>query len=291
MKPTAAKAKRFKPCHGPAADPGLIERRQQPRYLIARPVLVVPVLPDLSPDWQLHAEGVSVDVSEGGMRFQIPTAHRFGTKRLMIGVETDTEEMHFAAAEVRNRQTQDSCTSVGAMFSRGEQDWLREEKTMPTLSPSTFRYETKIPPDVLAKWCTLGIMRPVLLDRLVVCPECKAIPTFRTGCPNCGSSRLASAQLIHHFACAHVGLVPDFVQAGEVACPKCRTRNLVVGTDFEYLQGPQRCIDCNWSGSKLVQVAQCVMCGLRFPGHQAEEMELIGYHVHRLDPLALVECL
>jgi hypothetical protein len=177
---------------------------------------------------------------------------------------------------------------MGAQFSEGERDWIREENLMPALNRPDFRYSTKLPADVLAKWCHVGIMRPMLFDWILACPECQGLPTFRMGCPNCGSSRLGRSQLIHHFACAHVGFVPDFEGDGEIVCPKCRTRRLVVGTDFEYLGGPHRCIDCKWSGTELVQVAQCVACGLRFPSHEAHEMELIGYHVERLDPLALL---
>ena len=83
-------------------------------------------------------------------------------------------------------------------------------------------------------------------------------------------------------------MVKEFDQGDELVCPKCRQRKLVIGADFEYLSGPYQCLDCNWSDTQLELVGQCQACELRFPIQQAVEEELIGYHVHRLDPLALV---
>lgn len=279
----------FEACYGPRADPTPRERRRHPRYLISKPVLVVPVLPDLTPHWEGHVEGSSVNLGKGGLRFEISAQRELSAGSVLIGVECAVGAMHYAAAEVCYRQSGATGTAVGLRFSDGDKDWIRNENLTPTIDPATFRFRVKLPADVLAKWCCLGVMRPKLLDWVQVCPECQAIPTFRMGCRNCGSSRLASCRLIHHFACAHVGYVSDFERDGEIVCPKCRMRKLVVGTDFEYLTGPYRCLDCNCSSADLEQVAQCVACGLRFPGHQAQEIELIGYHVDRLDPLAFLD--
>ena len=127
-----------------------------------------------------------------------------------------------------------------------------------------------------------------MIDRVLLCPECGGLPTFRNGCPACGSARVNSPKMIHHFACAHIGHVEDFELAGELVCPKCRTRRMVMGTDFEYLQGPYVCLDCNRSDVALQSVGHCLSCGLRFPAHQAAEKELIAYHVNRLVPLDFI---
>ena len=132
----------------------------------------------------------------------------------------------------------------------------------------------------------LGVLRPEFLDRVVVCPQCSAVATVRSGCRMCGSARLGNVKLMHHFACAHVGHVADFEREGRIICPKCRTRDLVVGADFEYLDGPFECEECSSSDANFEWVAHCLDCQLRFPIHQAVEQELIAYHVERLDPLA-----
>ena len=42
-----------------------------------------------------------------------------------------------------------------------------------------------------------------------------------------------------------------------------------VGADFENFAGPYRCLDCGWSDSELLQIAQCLHCRYRFPAAEA----------------------
>lgn len=80
----------------------------------------------------------------------------------------------------------------------------------------------------------------------------------------------------------------DFEVIGGVTCPKCRRRNLIVGADYEYQAGPARCADCHWSGTELEHIGECLRCHYRFPGQQANTLDITGYHVNRLDPLAFI---
>jgi hypothetical protein len=94
--------------------------------------------------------------------------------------------------------------------------------------------------------------------------------------------------MIHHFACAHVGPVADFETPQGLVCPKCRTRHIIVGADFEYLTGQYRCLDCGTSDTELEAIGHCLRCGLRFPGYQSAIHEIKAFHARRLDPLDLV---
>src|SRR5262249_52279440 len=84
---------------------------------------------------------------------------------------------------------------------------LRPENLVPRLRPEPLAFAPAFPESVLQKWAKVGILRPVLADRVLLCPRCHGLPTFRPGCPNCGGVHVASDQFIHHFTCAHVGLV------------------------------------------------------------------------------------
>ena len=120
----------------------------------------------------------------------------------------------------------------------------------------------------------------VLLDRVWVCPQCHALPSFRPACPCCGSARVERDSLMHHFACAYVGQISEFrvTPDGGLACPKCCAQRLIVGTDCEALHGPHRCNDCDWSPQELEIIGHCLKCGLRFPAHQAHLEDLVGQH-------------
>ncbi len=264
------------------------DRRLSTRYLLTRSLIAIPLLPDYQPVDAFQTEGMTIDVSAEGIGFQIMGLDRLPTNRLVLGVEGEDGQLHFATVDVRRSVPVPGGLQVGGLFSAIERDVLRPENLLPHLNHKSHRYETGLSTTTLYKWVELGICRPILMDRILACPDCRAVPTLRRGCRACGSVRTASSQLIHHFPCAHVGMVQEFDQGGEIVCPKCRQRKLVIGADFEYLSGPYQCLDCKWSDTQLELVGQCLSCELRFPIQQAVEEELIGYHVQRLDPLALV---
>lgn len=264
------------------------ERRQHSRYLLTKPIFAIPVMPDGSPAEAYSADGFSLDVSVGGMQFEIAGIDRLPTKQLLVGIEAYDSVLHFASVEAKRIQSTEAGLRIGAAFTQGDRDLIRRENIEPTFNPHTCRFGMDLALDVIAKWIEFGILRATLMDRVLICPQCQAIPTFRNGCRICGSVRLHSRPLIHHFACAHIGYVSDFEQDGTIICPKCRTRNLIVGADYEHLSGPYRCLDCDWSDTDLELVGNCLKCEFRFPMNQALEEDLIGYHVHRLDALALI---
>jgi len=54
--------------------------------------------------------------------------------------------------------------------------------------------------------------------------------------------------------------------------------NLIVGSDFEYLTGPYRCLDCQWSAAELEHIAHCLACNYRFPASESVVENLVAYH-------------
>jgi len=166
------------------------------------------------------------------------------------------------------------------------QQSLQSGYLIPIFDPLTMQHTVGISTSVLRSWEEDGTLEKVLLDRVQKCPDCHALPTFRFGCSSCGSGHVTNERLIHHFACAHAGPASEFEDQEDLACPKCRARNLVVGADFEYLNGPYTCLDCDWNSTELEHIGHCLKCGFRFPSHQAFVEELVGYHVNRMDVLA-----
>ena len=265
------------------------DRRRNHRYLLTKPMSVIPVRSNNLPDVERSGEALALDLSVGGLAFQISEPHRLPSRRWVVGIEADDGQPYFTTVEVRNTHSVPGGMRIGARFTEGDQDVLSKSNLNPTFNMETGRLTPGLPADVLDKWAELGIVRPVLLDRVFVCPECRALATFGNGCRACGSAHLASCQLIHHFACAYVGYVSEFEHGNEVVCPKCRLRGLIIGADFEFLNGPYRCLRCGFSDTELEKVGCCLRCDWRFPMHQAVEEELIGYHVNRLDPSALLD--
>ncbi|MGE0756282.1 MAG: response regulator [Pirellulaceae bacterium] len=270
------------------ADGKPSDRRAQPRYLLARPLIAIPIYGDGRPMASFPLEGLTMDVSAEGVGFEVNGLDRLPGQRLILGIEADSGELHFATIDVQWSVGSSRGLRLGGRLAPAERDLLCLPNLMPQFQPATRRFETGLPTAVLQQWAQIGICHPALVDRLIVCPDCRALPSFRHGCRACGSVRAECSQLIHHFPCAHVGLAADFQGDEGLVCPKCRQHNLVVGSDFEHLAGPYQCLDCHWTDTEFEYVGQCLVCDLRFPLSQAAHEDLIGYHVQRLDPLALV---
>ncbi len=177
---------------------------------------------------------------------------------------------------------------LGTAFGGPAHSLLQTRLLAPVFEPQRMQYHSPLPESSLRGWVNAGILVPQPLDRVLVCPRCEALPTFRNACRACKSGRIHRERLIHHFACAYVDRIEAFDQGGVIVCPKCLRRNLVVGADFDYQQGPVICSDCHWSDNEPLSVGHCLRCGFRFSAEQAKEKQLVGYDVQRLDVLALL---
>jgi hypothetical protein len=281
------------PCRLPPegqADGPAGEHLVRPRQTLGQRLIAVPILPDGSPDWEHRLAGVLRELSPDGVTVELDSPADLTVVALALVLPDPREcTARCAGVEVRSaRRLGSGRLEVGGSFGGLGDALFRPENLVPRFHPESMTFATAFPEDVLCKWAEAGILRPVLADRVQVCPLCQGLPTFRRGCPNCGAVRITNDQFIHHFTCAHVGLVEAFTAPGELICPKCRTSRLVVGADYEYLTGLHRCLDCHWTGAELEHVGQCLRCEFRFPEDQACEVELRGYHADRLDTLALL---
>jgi TackOD1 domain-containing protein len=278
------------PLGGRPGDTPCERRRDHARCLMQKPLLAVPVLADGSPDWEHRLLGNSLDLSPEGIGLELVTAAELPGSAWVLLLQEADGSLQSAGIEIRYQKRDGAGPlKVGARFGGLGEEILRPANLTPTFRPDTMQLTLGFPESVLSQWAEIGILHLVQVDRVQVCPKCHGLPSFRRGCQSCGSARVSCDQLIHHFPCAYVGFVSAFEgPQGELICPKCRTRRLVVGSDYEYLNGPYRCQDCQWSDTELEQIAQCVRCQFRFPGFQAAELELKGYHAHRLDALAFL---
>lgn len=253
----------------------------------ARKIVLVPIGPHGLPDVSAVARMRSLDVAADALRAtfegRTPLA---GGNALVIG-ELDDARNEFAWVEHDPHASVADGTCV--LRVRGTiEDLLDPARLEPVLDPATMRYRYGHAEELVAAWCALGVLIPVLVDRVLVCPRCQALPTIRLGCRQCGSARVECERLIHHFACANVARASEYETAHDLACPKCRARELVVNADYEYLSGPWDCRDCGYQCGERDPVCHCLVCAERFFSRDASELELVAYHAARMEPLALL---
>ena len=152
----------------------------------------------------------------------------------------------------------------------------------PKFDPHLQRFTYGASEEQIAAWKNDQFVTKIALDRILVCPCCNGVPTFRMGCGCCGSAITEPDVLIHHYACAYVGAEAEFRNGHEMNCPKCRQQNLVPGSDFETVSGGHVCADCQNRISQAELIGHCLCCQHRFPADEAVTMQLTEFHVHRI---------
>lgn len=269
---------------------GADDERSEGRYVTTLPLTAIPIAPDDSPVTQAIVYGYTHDLSVRGIRFRIADEVQSTPKRWLLGIEDRQGDMHYATVVTRHvSRSAAAGWLIGTEFVVDARDPFTPANLEPRWDPVSLRIQTGLREPVRQAWVELGVLQPYFLDYVLVCPECDGLPTWRRGCCHCSGAAVRCCQLIHHYACAHVGPAQTFEQPDGLTCPKCRCNHLVIGVDFEYQQGEFVCEACGWKDSRLEDVAQCLRCQLRFPGRQAVEKELLGYDFRRLDPVAVLD--
>ena len=156
----------------------------------------------------------------------------------------------------------------------------------PKFDPQLQRFTHDASESQIARWKDDPSVTKIVLDKILVCPCCEGIPTFRAGCGCCGSAMTEPDVLIHHYACAHIASEAEFRKGDDLVCPKCRQIDLVASSDFETVAGGHACADCGERSSESELIGHCLSCQHRFPAHEAVTQVLTAYHVHRVQEVA-----
>ena len=199
----------------------------------------------------------------------------------VIGVNRPDGSLAYFGATIVHDSLEGNLRTIEAVRGGIAEQILEEEGRRPVLRERDFRFERSFSDAVYDSWEHAGILRRRVLDKVLVCPKCASLPTFRFGCQRCGSGDVKRAILVHHFACACVAPLDEFENKESLQCPKCQTKHLIAGTDFEYAPGLNHCRCCGWTAHELEQTGHCLNCDTRFPFHQAVEQEMVGYDVNR----------
>ena len=263
--------------------------RENTRYEISNTIVCFPILPSHEIDVSYSVVGIAINIGVSGIKVRLETTESFEGLEVLIGVEQSSGEYHFCSGVVKSTcQTGEATVEAGIEFRGFMHEVLSGEHIFPVLDRTDMKFMLPYPESVLASLCKVGAAVSVPMDSVTLCPKCHSIPTFRHGCSLCLSSNVRASKMIHHFACANVDFVEKFELDNELCCQKCRMRRLIIGSDYEYLEGPNMCFDCGQANLEKIQIGHCLSCEYRFPSETAYSMEIVGYRVNRLDILGFV---
>lgn len=265
-----------------------IDRRHHKRVEFVRPIELIPIGLDGTLNLSRRLIGQSRDISVNGLAVDVPIGDWHLSQQLLLGLHWQNA-VQYEGVVIKRVMPDDRGIFLGAEFGGIAHELIAHETLLPTFDRELLMFVLPESPTLCENWASAGVVTKTLLDRILVCPRCCSVPTARNACRKCGSGRTSNDRLIHHFQCAYVGLAQEFDAGhGAQACPKCRATQLVVGADFEFLTGQNRCQSCGWRDSENELFGHCLRCDCRFELHQAREQELHSYHVRRLAPLAIL---
>lgn len=266
------------------------ERRLEIRYDIQVPCEIRRIMPNGDIDLKNSREGFIWDVSRNGIGILCDcTTFNVGSSVLVNTVNEDGTKSFQGISIVNVADAENGKTRINGIFGGPLGPIFSDEMLLPRVNPNSLKFDLGVDDTQLANLVSLGAIKSKSLDFVNLCPKCFAIPTVRQGCCRCLSGHVSSAKMIHHYACANVDFAENFEYDGQLICGKCRAKRLIVGADFEYLDGPNRCADCHQSNLELTPIGHCMGCNYRFPMRMAETMEITGYRVARMDILALID--
>lgn len=119
--------------------------------------------------------------------------------------------------------------------------------------------------DILESAEKEGLVNGDFVDYIYSCNNCyNSLLHFRESCPKCQSSHLQIEDLVHHFPCAYVGPVSDFVKSESseiMECPKCKRILKHIGVDYDKPSVMYTCYQCDHEFQDPHIKAKCHDCG------------------------------
>jgi len=241
----------------------------EPRTLVA--VAVIPVDPDGLPVPEQQRAGTAELFAPE--RILLTTDTLPDVSALVVGVRRDRKRPQYFGMDVLAR----SVNPDGRVLIQGQVGGLADALLQPKNLTPRFHFDTMtftfgFAPAVLHGWEELGVLESVVIDRLLLCPRCHGLPTFRQGCRRCGSGRVIPFALSDHNGLGQAD-TPVFIQQ-----PPPPTPDNGIACRDGYL-----CQECHSRDVELGSVNQCLHCAHRFTAQDAYEMVLRGYRAQRFD--------
>ncbi len=126
----------------------------------------------------------------------------------------------------------------------------------------------------------LGIMRKMLYDKTVFCPDCGSPEvSVHFNCPNCRSINTSKLSLIEDMACGYIDKEDQFKADGKMVCPHCGRQLLRPGVDFRRVGIWYVCDDCGHEFDVPLITYTCRSCGRQFTTEEARYEPVFSYEL------------
>jgi hypothetical protein len=156
-----------------------VDRRRHDRFALQRPAVAFSVEVDGTIDPERPVYGASREISESGILLQLSGGDFEVSQELLVGLNLEGQQVQYTGVIVRRVvPSSGSPVLIGAEFG-GPADEVRAEQLLNLqFNSQSLSFEAEPLEMVLENWAEAGVASRTLLDRVLVCPKCSALPTF-----------------------------------------------------------------------------------------------------------------
>ncbi len=141
---------------------------------------------------------------------------------------------------------------------------------------------------ILTKLEAKKYLAGTFVDKVLLCPYCLAYNIiFRDTCSSCFSANITAQQMIHHYKCGYMGTTQEFQQGDSLICPKCLSKLMHIGKDFERPAEVYQCLECSWAGSEPSTAGRCIACDSLIKPNEYISYNIKNYKITKEGELAL----
>ena len=162
--------------------------RRDRRFAIERPVQLMTVGLDGMIDPRQRHCGTSREISVRGISVDVASGNFHSSQPLLLGMHFEQHGVLYAGLIVRRvERLEERMIRLGADFGGPAADVLSIGHLLPEFRSDQMAFLMPQAPQVYDNWAAAGVLQKTLLDHVMVCPKCAAIPTVRNACRKCGS--------------------------------------------------------------------------------------------------------
>lgn len=236
------------------------------------PVEVIPVDPEGLPALAQRCHGTVVLLGEDRVLLNLEAPPELPA--LVVAVRAERDSLQYLGMDVQSAER----LHTGQLRVEGQIGGVADALLQPKNLTPRFHFDTMtftfgFAAPVLHRWEAAGVLQSVVIDRLLLCPRCHGLPSFRQGCSRCGSGR------VHRLLAEQ----SETNQPLFLSIPWLRSSAGPVQAPAKHRYS-YRCQDCHSTEVELVPVTQCLHCHHRFAMQESYELVLRGYRVDRLEP-------
>ena len=135
--------------------------------------------------------------------------------------------------------------------------------------------------DILRRAVEYGLLVPKFKDTIHICPTCfSGFHNIREVCPSCQSGDLKSESTIHHFVCANISPMSEYVtSSGKLLCPQCDRYLNNIGIDYDKPSFVYQCNNCDYQFQEPGMQSFCYHCETVAKIEELKQIKIYEYEV------------